>query len=212
VNVSTKEKIHTHSALKGLKSKLGLKPDELVFLFVGTEFKRKGLDSLFQGLSLLGPAPVKLLVAGGGGDKMRIYQSLAKKLGLSDQVVFLGLVENVEELYPVADAYILPTLSDPSPLAPLEAMQWGLPAAFSGGEYCGAAELVKDGEALIIENPRDPDEIAAILHKLMDADLRADLGQKGRALAASLTWEKTAASTLAAYDEVMRRKQCESVV
>jgi UDP-glucose:(heptosyl)LPS alpha-1,3-glucosyltransferase len=192
--------------LKELRSKLSLAPDDPVFLFVGTEFKRKGLDALLQALALMGSSNARLLVVGGGGGKMGKYVELTRKLGLNEQVFYLGLVENVEALYALADALVLPTLSDPWAMAPVEAMLSGLPAAVSSAEYCGAAGFIKDNEALIIKDPTDPREIAKTLRKLTDAGLRAELSRKGRVLAAGLTWEKTTENTLSAYHEVLRRK------
>jgi UDP-glucose:(heptosyl)LPS alpha-1,3-glucosyltransferase len=192
--------------LKKLRSKLSLAPNDPVFLFVGTEFKRKGLDALLHGLALIRPSRARLVVAGGGGGNMEKYVELTRKLGLNDRVSYLGLVENVEELYALADALVLPTLSDPWAMAPMEAMLSGLPAAVSSAEYCGAAGFIKDNEALIIKDPTDPREIAKTLRKLTDAGLRAELSRKGRVLAAGLTWEKTTENTLSAYHEVLRRK------
>jgi len=188
------------------RSRLGLGQDDFVVLFVGTEFKRKGLDALLRAFSLIAASRYKLVVAGGGGGKMKKYKNLASDLGLTEQVVFLGLVENVGELYALADAVILPTLSDPWAMAPMEAMLAGIPAAVSSAEYCGAAEHIQNGEALIIANPLDPGEIKEAVIKLTDPGCRKELSRKGQALAAQLTWERTTASTLAAYDEVLRRK------
>jgi len=209
VAMSIKGGVRAGENLKDLRSELDITKDELVILFVGTEFKRKGLDALLRALSLSLPSKVRLVVAGGGGGKMKRYVELTKKLGLSEHVFFLGLVENVEKLYAIAHAIILPTLSDPWAMAPVEAMLHGVPAAFSSSKYCGAAERIKCGEALIIKNPRDHHEIAETLHKLMNPDLRAELAQRGQAFAAALTWEKTTASTLSAYTEVLRRKSHE---
>jgi glycosyltransferase involved in cell wall biosynthesis len=206
VNASIVTDMDARKRWKSLRSKFRLSEEELIILFVGTEFKRKGLDALLHGFALIPHSKVKLLVAGGGGDKMNKYKNLAENLGLGNHVVFLGLVKDVEELYTLSDVFILPTLSDPSPMAPIEAMTFGLPTVMSCSEYSGAAEHIKSGEALILNNPRDPNEIAGALRKVMDADFRAQLGRKGQALAAGLTWEATAANTLSVYEEVLRKK------
>jgi glycosyltransferase involved in cell wall biosynthesis len=83
----------------------------------------------------------------------------------------------------------------------------GVPVALSSSAYCGAAEIIRDREALIIKNPQDHSEIKDALRKLMDAGCRAELSRKGQALAAEFTWESTTASTLSAYREVLRRKK-----
>ena len=207
VNTQILRNVDAKTRWNTLRSKFALTAEDLVILFVGTEFKRKGLDALLKGFARIPYSKAKLLVAGGGGGKIQKYKRLAENLGLRNHVVFLGLVKNVEELYALSDAFILPTLSDPSPMAPIEAMAFGLPTAMSCSEYSGAAEHIRSGEALILSNPRDPNEIADCLLKLMDADFRAKLGPRGQALAAGLTWEATAANTLSVYEEVVRKKR-----
>ena len=207
VDAAMKKRANNSTDRKRLRQELGLSQDDLVCLFVGTEFKRKGLGTLLQALSIMPPSKLKLLVAGGGGGKMRQFERLAKRLELEKQVVFLGLVENVGELYAMADIYILPTLSDPYAMAPVEAMSCGVPVALSSSQYCGATEHIKNREALIINRPWNPEDIAQALRKLLDEDLRAELGRKGQILAAQLTWEKTTASTLSAYVEALRLRQ-----
>lgn len=207
VDMTVKTNIDAGAERKRLRSELGLSPEDLIVLFVGTEFKRKGLDSLLSALPLVRDSNFKLVVVGGGGGKMNRYRKLVRKLGLAERVLFLGLVGHVGELYSLADAIILPTLSDPWAMAPLEAMLCGLPAALSSSDYCGAAGYLKNNEALIIRDPADPRQIAEALRQLLDPSVRAELGRKGQVLAAELTWEKTTESTLNAYYEVLRRRQ-----
>lgn len=189
-----------------LRAQLDIQAGSLVVLFVGTDFKRKGLDALLHGLALLPRSQVVLLVAGGGAGRLDHYQTLAESLGLGREVRFLGLVSDVERLYPIADLFVLPTLADPCPLSPLEAMAAGVATVMSSSEFNGSAELVRHGEALILSRPNDPREIAAALTTLMDAPLRLALAEKGRQLVGQLTWDKTTADTVAAYYDVMRAR------
>mgnify|MGYP001248362564 CR=1 FL=1 len=197
---------YSSQELKDIRAQLGVSPDDIVVLFVGTEFKRKGLDALLDGLALAPRARFKLLIAGGGGGKLDYYKSLADKMQLETEVRFLGLVQDIERIYPIADLYILPTLADPCPLAPLEAMAAGVATIMSASEYNGSAELVRNGEALLLSDPHNPQEIANALMTLMDTRLRNELAEKGRQLVRQFTWDKTAAETLSAYRAVMQRK------
>ena len=187
------------------RSNLGIDSDDMVVLFVGTEFRRKGLDSLFRGFAMIDRSDMKLVVAG-GGDQAR-YRRLASKLGIEDRVMFLGLVDGIEEIYRMSDIYILPTLSEPAGMSPIEAMAAGVPAVLSSSRYAGSAELIKHGEALILENPDQPGDIADALSRLMDKDLRMELGERGRNLAKGLTWEKTTQDTLAVYYRILELKR-----
>ena len=189
---------------KRLRSKLGIGKEALVILFVGTEFKRKGLDALLEGFSLLPRSNIKLVIAGEG--KPERYLSAAKELGIEKDIIFLGLVEKIEEAYALSDVYILPTLSDPAGMAPLEAMMCGVSAVISCDKYAGIAECIKDKEAIILDNPHDPEEIADSLKRLLDKDIRKKLAKKGRLLAERMTWEKTAADTHSVYQKVLELK------
>lgn len=187
-----------------LRSKLGIEEDDLVILFVGTEFKRKGLDALLKGFALLPRSNMKLIIAGEG--KPDRYLSTASRLGIEKDVLFLGLVENIGEAYAVSDIYVLPTLSDPAGMAPLEAMVCGVATVISCERYAGIAECMTDQEAIILSDPDDPEEIADALRRLMEKDCRRQLGEKGRLLAETMTWEKATADTLSVYHKVLELK------
>ncbi len=176
---------------------------DLVVLFVGTEFKRKGLDALLQGFAKVPRAQFKLLIAGGGGERIESYKKLVDSLQLGSEVRFLGLVDSIDRIYSIADMYVLPTLADPCPLAPLEAMAAGVATVMSSSTYNGTAELIRQGEAVILSNPQDPEEIAAALLKLMDPHVRQEMAEKGQQLVRQLTWDNTAAVTAAAYQDVI---------
>jgi UDP-glucose:(heptosyl)LPS alpha-1,3-glucosyltransferase len=147
-----------------------------------------------------------LLIAGSGGGRIESYKKLVDRLQLGSEVRFLGLVDGIDRVYPIADIYVLPTLADPCPLAPLEAMAAGVATVMSSSMYNGSAELITKGEALILSDPNDPQEIASTLMTLMDAQSRAALAEKGRQLMRQLTWDKTAADTLSAYRDVIRMR------
>lgn len=187
-----------------IRSKIGIKQNDLVILFVGTEFKRKGLNSLLKGFALVACHDMKLVIAGGG--KQDKYLRLAKKLGIENQVLFLGLVENIEKIYIMSDIYILPTLSDPAAMTPIEAMASGLATIMSCSKYNGSAEHITKKEAIILENPENPQEIADSLSKLMDNDFRSKMSEKGSGLAKQLTWDRTTEQTLNVYYQILQRR------
>lgn len=179
----------------------GLQPDDFALLFVGTEFKRKGLDFLLQALGKIKNNKIKLLIAGAGN--ISAYKNKAAQLGIADQVTFLGKIAEICPLYIMADAFILPTLSDPCPIAPLEAMTCGTPTIMSAAAYCGTAEHVRGNEAIIIENPRNSDEIARAITMLLDDTIRQQYAEKGRRLGRTLGWEHTTEITLDAFRKVI---------
>ena len=76
----------------------------------------------------------------------------------------------------------------------------------SSSTYNGTAELIRQGEAVILSNPQDPEEIAGALLTLMDGHVRQQVAVKGQQLARQLTWDKTAGVTEAAYRDVIQSK------
>lgn len=206
VDARKMERTYTQQELDGIRAQLGVSADEVVVLFVGTEFKRKGLDALLEGMALAPRARFKLLIAGGGGGKFDYYKRLTDKMKLGAEVRFLGLVQDIEGIYQIADIYILPTLADPCPLAPLEAMAAGVATIMSAAEFNGSAELIRNGEAWLLSDPRNPQEIANALMRLTERQVRFELAEKGRRLVRQFTWDKTTAETVSAYRAAMQRK------
>lgn len=189
-----------------LRSRLGIPGNDTVILFVGTEFERKGLDALLKGFKKIS-GPGLWLVVAGGGEKHARYNRMATEMGISGRVKFLGLVSDIETVYAASDIFILPTLSEPAGMAPVEAMAAGLPVIVSSSKYAGCAEQIKEGEALFLENPEDPDEISAALTELMDEKVRARFAEKGKRLAESLTWDRTTEETMAVYLKILDLKR-----
>jgi len=188
-----------------LRSRLGIPENDLVILFVGTEFERKGLDALLKGFQQISRSDIWLVIAG-GGEKHSKYGKMVRDLGITDRVKLLGLVSDIEKVYAASDIFILPTLSEPAGMAPVEAMAAGLPVIISNAEYAGCAELIKNDEALLLNDPKNPNEIADAINALMDERKRIELGQKGRQLAENLTWDKTTEDTLAVYNKILKLK------
>lgn len=195
---------------QALRQKYHFEPDDFVLLFVGTEFKRKGLDTLFAALKKFDDKHVRLLVAGGGGGKMPIYQKKANELGIADRVTFAGLVRDVFPLYALADLFVLPTLADPGGMAPVEAMASGLATVMSRSPFCGTAEHIRNGEALILQHPEDSDELASTIRQAMEQGCREQLQEDGQRLAQTLSWERTTAATLAAYQQQLTERPARS--
>jgi UDP-glucose:(heptosyl)LPS alpha-1,3-glucosyltransferase len=174
-----------------LKNFLGIKEDKVV-LFVGTDFKRKGLSTLLKACSLLGMDNMKLITIGKADT--RHYSSLARKLGIEKKVFFSRGDKEIEKFYLIADVFVLPTIYDPFSNATLEAMASGLPVITTSSN--GASELIEDRvEGFVINNPLD---IKAFAEKIPIALSQAeDMGKKARTKAEDYPIEK-------AVDEIIR--------
>lgn len=172
-----------------LRLELGFSEADILLLFAANEFKRKGLRTLLEAVALpMQNGPVKLLVA--GTDNPNIYVSLARILGIKDQVYFLGPRQDMRRVYAASDFFVLPTKLEPFGLVITEAMASGLPVITS--RLAGAAELIKDGETgLLLQNPANPGELQDKIFQLIrDIDYRNKLGTNAAAAMQQYSWEK----------------------
>jgi UDP-glucose:(heptosyl)LPS alpha-1,3-glucosyltransferase len=188
------------------RAKLGLRADEVVALFVGSEFRRKGLPALLEAMGLLKDKAPHLVIVGGKAEEMGPYRKRAEELGINQHLTWAGRVSNVKDYYSLADIFILPTLSDASPIAPLEAMAYGSAAIVSNGRYTGAAELISNGQAIILEDPRNATEIAHAIERLLNPQTRQELARRGQDLVRDFTWDRTAAVILQAIEKSHKEK------
>jgi UDP-glucose:(heptosyl)LPS alpha-1,3-glucosyltransferase len=184
-----------------VRRRLGLKSDDLVLLFVGKEFRRKGLAFLIDSLPLL-PEHVKLLVV--GGDDPKPFQHQAVQAGVADRVHFVGHSNEVQEYFQAADVFALPTLYEAFGLVVAEAASAGLPLVVTS--VVGAADLL-DGERAGMFIERDGSSVANAIATLdADPDLRARMGEHARRQAGRYSWDAIARQTLAVYQRVLDEK------
>ncbi len=116
-----------------------------VFLNVGALCQRKGIDVLLRAFSKLDTEDWCLVLC--GLDRAEgSYQALARRLGIAEQVLFLGAypVEQIAEVYAAADVFILSSRFDGWGAVLNEAASLGLPLI--GTDLCGASwHIIKEG-------------------------------------------------------------------
>ncbi|MCP4868964.1 MAG: glycosyltransferase family 4 protein [Proteobacteria bacterium] len=155
------------------RQRLGLRPEELVLLFVGSDATRKGLDTLLRSLAILkdsGKADdVRLLVIGPGARQRDRYAAEAQALGLRDQVTFAPPQQAIERVYPAVDLLVLPTRHDPFANVTLESLACGTPVITTAAN--GAIEAVTDRTSLVvIDDPEDHEGFAAAIADQLSPD------------------------------------------
>lgn len=117
-----------------------LDPHQRWLLFLGSGYRRKGLDLAVHGLSAL-PESYRLLVVGSG--KETPVRRQADRLGLGDRIRILGPRPNGWRYASICDAMVLPSRYEPFGLAAAEAQAMGLPVLVS--DKTGYGELIEDG-------------------------------------------------------------------
>jgi len=177
--------------------------DDLVLLFIGHPFHRKGLEFLIRSLPLVNLNNIKVLVF--GKDDPEPYQKLISNLRLQDKIIFhTSLTSEIYKYFAASDIFVLPTLYEPFGLVILEAMASGLPVVTS--QIAGAAEIIEDErDGLWLKNPKDFKEIAEKLNYLIINDkVRKQIGKKARKKAEQYSWERTAKGMLEVFEEVAK--------
>ena len=127
--------------------------------------RSKGFDEMLEVLPEL-PEDVVYMIAGGGNDAPRL-QLRARELGVASRVVFTGLFadEEKQDLYNLADAYVMPSRGEGFGFVFLEAMACGVPVI--GSKLDGGREALLDGKLGMLVDPTNRAELrAAILESL----------------------------------------------
>lgn len=186
---------------RGLRVSLEIPEQGLVVAFVGSEWGRKGLEPAIRALALTG---AWTLVVAGGGDRAH-YQALADTLGVGDRVRWLGVAADIQLVYQMADALVLPSSYEAFSLVTLEASASGLPIL--AAPVNGVSELIDDGRSgFVVE--RDPRSIAQRLEQLAaDPDLRSRLGRAAREAALRFAWERVVAEHHELYQSMAGRRR-----
>lgn len=175
--------------------------DSPYVLFVGTVEPRKNIAAVIGGMRALAGRDIELVLVGPDGWNEDLEQKIASLAGTGIRVRRLGFLppEELAPLYAGAAAFCFPSLREGFGMPVLEAMAHGAPVVTSAGT--ATAEVAGDDGLLV--DPHDHDAVGSALVRLLDDPVLADdLRQRGRARAATFTWEETAARTAAAYAEV----------
>lgn len=193
----------SESELAAFRQRHGL-PARFLF-YLGTLEPRKNIPRLLDAYAQVAKThDVPLLIGGGKGWLYEPILAQAERLQLGDKLKFVGYIPQEEQhlWYGAASAFVFPSLYEGFGMPPLEAMACGTPVITSNASCL--PEIV--GDAAIKVDPHDVDALAEAMRRVLDdADLRADLRQRGLAQAARFSWFETARRTQAVYQRVARR-------
>jgi UDP-glucose:(heptosyl)LPS alpha-1,3-glucosyltransferase len=181
----------------------GIAPDASVGLFVGMNYRLKGLAPLIRSLVMV-PKEKKLTVAVVGHRDYAEYAKLAESLGVADRVRFLGFRADPKDAYFASDFLIHPTFYDPCSLVVLEALACGLPVVTT--RFNGAGELIDNTAGLIINDPLDTRALGGAITTMCDPQYRVTAAKAARECARRWTFEDHYRSLLAVFAEVYEEK------
>jgi len=135
------------------------------FLFIGHNFKRKGLEKLLAALACIKEEQFQLSVV--GKDKnLSYFKALASRLGLSKKIFFHGPQNPVIPFYQIADCLVVPSLYDPFANVTVEALAMGLFTISS--KYNGGSEILTEQNGAVVEALEDPISFSQILRQALN--------------------------------------------
>ncbi len=163
-----------------IRQSLGITKDDFVILFVGRLGEEKNISLLIEGhYGLIKKYKnAKLVIVGDGPDKKK-FESLANKLGISNNVVFTGKVpwEDVPKYYQLANVFTTASLTETQGLTVIEAMAASIPVVAIDDEAFRLA--VVDGlNGFLFKNKKDYKK--CIIKLIEDPKTRSNLAKQAR--------------------------------
>lgn len=183
-----------------LRRRWGIEEGELAVLFVGNDFRRKGLLPFLRSLALLQREGIRVKGLVVGRDSPRPFLKTCQQLGIGGRVIFTGLMEHIEEAYAGADLFILPTLYDPFGFSCLEAMACGLPVITT--TYAGASEIVRSGEnGKVVPSP-EPNALARAIGEWQRKGAWETINESSWEVAQGLSLERNTEAILSLFAQL----------
>ena len=177
---------------------------EKVVTFLGRITMQKGPEYFVEAAALVLKRTRNIrFVMAGSGDMLDAMINLAAERGIADRFHFPGFQKGrqVYEAYKNSDVFVMPSVSEPFGIAPLEAMQCGTPSIISKQSGCG--EIL---EKVIKVDYWDINAMAdAIYSVCKNPALFTYLQEEGKKEVDGITWEKVGLKHRAIYEDLIRR-------
>lgn len=160
------------------RAELNIKEDELVIGYVGRLSEEKGVKYLVQAAAGMADRGVKVLVIGEGPQRGEL-EKIAATAGLEGKIIFAGFQRHIESWLPSFDIFVLPSLTEGTPVALLEAMACGIPVIASA--VGGVPDVIIPEKNGILVSPGNVDEISTAMQRLHEHPrFRTSLAQAAR--------------------------------
>jgi glycogen(starch) synthase len=166
---------------------------------------QKGVFHLLEAAKLvIEQRPKTVFLLSGGGEQIPELLMKASELGIAQNVMFTGWVSGIgkqwRDAFRVADLFVMPSVSEPLGIAPLEAISYGAPAMVT--KQSGISEVLKN---ILKVDYWDTTEMASQICAVLNSKgLRDTLIQNAQAEHASMSWQPIAKKIMDKYHNVRR--------
>ncbi len=201
-----------------LENNLG---EKKLILYLGKITPRKGIDVLIKAYAKLLADPAsdvtaqnsRLVIAGNDMGFLPTLQAIAEKEGISDNILFTGLLANEEkyQCYVDCNVCVYPSTLEIFGLVPFESMMCDTPVIVS--DDCGCGEIVKTAKAGKLVPYGDTDALKTAIHEVLHAHqdaLAEEVARGKKFILANLGYEKIASQYVEMYNTAMRNNQTET--
>ncbi|RMF83231.1 MAG: glycosyltransferase family 1 protein [Planctomycetota bacterium] len=188
---------------RAVRAELKIADDAPLALFVGHNFKLKGLGELIDAIAARRAAAQRAwtLAVVGRGDP-RPWRAKARRRGVTEAVRFLGARDDVRPMYAAADVLAHPTWFDPCSRVVLEALACGLPVVTT--RFNGAADAIDDGKTgFVIDSPANIEALADAMRAALAPDVRETLAAKVEQIRERVSMRRHARELRALYERVL---------
>ena len=183
-----------------MRAKRGI--NDKVVTFLGRITLQKGPEYFIEAAhKVLQKMDNVRFVMAGSGDMMRRMIRRAARLGITDKFHFTGFLkgDDVYQMFSLSDVYVMPSVSEPFGISPLEAMQSNVPVIIS--YQSGVSEILKHA---IKVNFWDIDAMADAIYGILNYSALSDYIKKyGKEEVDNLKWENSAVHVKEVYDTLI---------
>ncbi len=176
--------------------------DDKIVTFLGRITYQKGPDYFVEAAAkVLKRIPNVRFVMAGSGDMMNHVIRRVAKLGIADRFHFTGFLkgDDVQKMFSLSDVYVMPSVSEPFGISPLEAMRSHVPVIIS--KQSGVAEVL---DYAVKVDYWDVDAMADAIYGLVKYPALAEMfSRKGLEEVTGLKWDNAAAEVKRVYESVL---------
>lgn len=149
-----------------IRSHFGISKDDFVFGFVGRITRDKGVNEILEAFSSIKKA--KLLMVGNVEEEDSLNSMLYQNSLSDENIVYTGLVSDVEKYYAAVDVLLLPSYREGFGNVVIEAAAMGTPAIVSN--IPGPIDAIEVGKTALVVNAKDTDALTEAMQKIQTMD------------------------------------------
>ena len=204
-NIPAEKVVTVHNAVRFAEKENELPErgvDDKIITFLGRITFQKGPDYFVEAAAkVLKRVPNVRFVMAGSGDMMNHVIRRVARLGIADRFHFTGFLkgDDVHKMFQLSDVYIMPSVSEPFGISPLEAMRANVPSIIS--KQSGVAEVL---DYAVKVDYWDVDAMADAIYGFVKYPALAKMfSEKGLEEVTGLKWNNAAAKIKAVYEDAI---------